>query len=242
MKEKTTVIVLSSPEGLHLSCCERSAPLQAQGRTEHTVEKRAGKCCCLVITHVTNLATHHAPYRRMEECCDKAFRSLCPLTEINRHCVPERCLLEVNTLNILIIFIPHFLTAKSWFALPPCAVVASRWDAYVHSPLCVLGRARCSTALTAPGSPSGNRTHSHPMVPEKQAQLFGGWDWRPAFLLISVRSTSGTAMLLSSKHKNFYMAHLPHPEAFCSAFCKYRSSAASKFHRTRGQITAVSLN
>lgn len=73
-------------------------------------------------------------YRRRKERCDRGFRSLCPFTEINRHRLPERRLLEVNTLNILIIFIPHFLTAKSWLALPSYAVVSSRWDAYVRTP------------------------------------------------------------------------------------------------------------
>lgn len=166
--------MLSSPEDLHLSFCKRSALLQAQGRTQHTGEKSTGKHHCLAVIHVTGLATRYAHYHRMKECCNRGFQSLCPLTEIKRHRLPERCLLEVNTFNILIIFIPHFLMAKSWLALPSYAVVSSRWDAYVHSPLCILGRARCSTALSVLRSPSGNNTQLHPMVPEKQAQLFWG--------------------------------------------------------------------
>lgn len=166
--------MLSSPEDLRLSCCERSARLQAQGRTEPAGEKSTGKQRRLVVTHMTNLATRYAHYCRRKERCDRGFRSLCPFTEINRHRLPERCLLEVNTLNILIIFIPHLLTAKSWLALPSYAVVSSRWDAYVHSPPCILGRTRCSAALSVPSSPSGSNTQLRPMVPEKQAQLFGG--------------------------------------------------------------------
>lgn len=166
--------MLSSPEDLRLSCCERSARLQAQGRTEPAGEKSTGKQRRLVVTHVTNSATRYAHYRRRKERCDRGFRSLCPFTEINRHRLPERCLLEVNTLNILIIFIPHLLTAKSWLALPSYAVVSSRWDAYVHSPPCILGRTRCSAALSVPSSPSGSNTQLRPMAPEKQAQLFGG--------------------------------------------------------------------
>jgi len=83
MKEKTTVIVLSSPEDLQLSCCERSALVQAQGRREHTGDNGTGEHRCLAVTHVTNLATRYACYRRMKECCDRGFQILCPLTEIN---------------------------------------------------------------------------------------------------------------------------------------------------------------
>lgn len=167
----------------------------------------------------------------MKECCHRGFRSLCPLTEINRHRLPKRCLPEVKTLSILIIPIMHFLMAKSWLVLPSYAVDSSRGGAYVYSPPCILSRARCSTALSVPRSLMGNNTQLHLMGPEKQAQLSLGSDWRPTFLLKSGRSISVTAMLLSSKLKNFCTAHLPHPEVLCSVSCKYRSSASSKFHR-----------
>lgn len=58
MKEKTRAIALGSPERLHLSCCERSELLQAQGRTAHSGVESSGKQHCLMVTHVTNLATH----------------------------------------------------------------------------------------------------------------------------------------------------------------------------------------
>lgn len=61
MKEKTRVIVLSSPEGLQLGCWERSALLQAQGRIEHTGEK-----CVAWWQLVTNLAAHYAHKYIME--------------------------------------------------------------------------------------------------------------------------------------------------------------------------------
>lgn len=121
--------------------------------------------------------------------------------------------------TILIKIIPHFLMATSWLALPSYAAVSSRWDAHMYSPPCILGRARCSTALSVPRSPGGNNTQLHP--------LLGGWEWRTAFLSKHGRSTWGTAILSSSRHKNFSTAHLPHPEAFCSA--------ASKFHRRGGR-------
>lgn len=111
---------------------------------------------------------------RMKDRCVTGFLHLCPLTEINRHNLSKRCLLEVNALNILIIFIPHFLMAKSWLALPSYRVDPSRWDAYVHSSPRNLGRARCSAALIAPGSPSGCNTQLHPTAPKKQAQLLVG--------------------------------------------------------------------
>lgn len=176
-------------------------------------------------------AYHHS----MKECCHSGFQSLCLLIEINRHRLPKRCLEEVETLSILIILITHFLMAKSWLALPSYAVGSSRWGAYVYSPPCILSRARCSTALSAPRSPMGNNTLLHLMGPEKQAQLSGGSNWRPTFLLKSGRSTPVTAMILSSKLKNFCTAHLPHPEALCSASCKYRSSASSEFHKRGGR-------
>lgn len=90
-----------------------------------------------VVTHLISLATRYIHYHKMKECCNQGFPRLCPLTEINRHLLPERCLLEVNTLNILIIFILHVLMAKSWLALPSYAVVSSRWEAYVHSTPCI---------------------------------------------------------------------------------------------------------
>lgn len=102
-----------------------------------------------------------------------ALGSLCPLTGTNRHCLAERRLLEVNTLNILIKCIPHVLMAKSWLALPSYAAVSSRWDAHMYLPPCILGRARHSTALSVPRSPGGKNTQLHPVVPEKPAQLLG---------------------------------------------------------------------
>lgn len=111
---------------------------------------------------------------RMKDCCVTGFLRLCPLTEINRYNLSKRCLLEVSALNILIILIPHFLMAKSWLALPSYAVDPSTWDAYVHSSPCNSGRARCSAALIAPGSPSSCNTQLHPTAPEKQAQLLVG--------------------------------------------------------------------
>lgn len=69
------------------------------------------------------------PLVRRKDGCIMSILCLCPLMEINRHSWPERCLLEVNTLNILMILIPHFLMAKSWLALPSYAAVSSRWNA-----------------------------------------------------------------------------------------------------------------
>lgn len=100
------------------------------------------------------------PLVQRKDGCIMGILYLCPLMEINRHSWPERCLLEVNTLNILMIY--SFLIF--WWLNPglPCLhMPQSPADGmHVHYPLCILGRARCSSV---PRSSSGCNIQLQPV-------------------------------------------------------------------------------